>query len=54
MSLNDHISCVVTAHFEDQVYQYRKYPRKTVLLKNESGETITEVTASITSDNFVI
>lgn len=51
---NNDISCTVTAHFEDQVYQYRKYPRKTVLLKNESGETITDVEVSITSDNFVV
>jgi len=38
----DDISISATATF-GQVYQYRRYPRQTVLLKNDSGETITDV-----------
>ena len=49
----DDIEISTSATF-GQVYQYRRYPRKTVLLKNDSGETITDVIATCTADDFVV
>ena len=48
------LSAAETAEFEDGVIQYKTHPRETVLIKNETGSTITEVYASSLSNDFIV